>query len=109
MKHDSEHYTREWSAEHLVPEAISFVIEETIESLHLSDIGTETLSLEVFATRSHSVDPDTPLDYTWNLCVRAHVQSEYDDETLLERGLISEKIYEARQERRETGEPDDDR
>lgn len=97
---DIARHEREWLATHMSPDALSFVLDGSLDSVTAGE-HCENITVEITARRVHAPVEGAPFHYGWRMWVAARSEAEHSDAELLERGAITQAVFNERQAQRE--------
>lgn len=97
---DIARHERDWLATHMSPDALAFVLDGALDSVMAGE-HCENITVEISARRVHEPVEGAPFHYGWRMRVEAYSESEHSDSELLDRGVITQAVFNERQARRE--------
>lgn len=97
---DIARHEREWRATHMSSDAVGFVLDGALDAVMAGE-HCENITVEISAFREYVGDEGSPFGYEWRMRVEAYSESEHSDSELLDRGVITQGVFNERQARRE--------
>ena len=97
---DVSRHEKTWNAAHMNTDALAFVLDGALDAVMAGE-HIENLTIEISAHRVHRAVEGAPFHYGWRMRVSAYSEAEHDDSELLDRGAITQAVFNERQARRE--------